>query len=113
MKKGVKTVQKPWGREIWYAHSPKYVGKIIIINKGHRLSRQYHDVKHETVYALKGDYFLELDGKKKVQREGSTIVIPPKSVHRFEARYGRVTLLEVSTGAVKDLVRLEDDYGRV
>jgi len=109
----VKTVKKPWGHEIWYAQAPKYVGKILVINKGHRLSRQYHKVKHETIYTLKGKFFLELNGKKSIQRAGSVVVIPPKSIHRFEARYGRVTLLEVSTPEVWDVVRLSDDYNRV
>lgn len=110
--RGVKVVEKPWGREIWYARSPRYVGKILIINKGHRLSRQYHKIKHETLYALKGRFLLELGRRKKVVGPGSAFVIPPGMVHRFEARYGPVTLLEVSTPEVWDVVRLSDDYGR-
>lgn len=108
----VTIVEKPWGREIWYAQAKRYVGKILFINKGHRLSRQYHKVKHETIYTLKGKFLLELNGKKSVRGPGSVAVIPPRAVHRFEARYGAVTLLEVSTPEVWDVVRLSDDYGR-
>ena len=110
--KSVKVVQKPWGREIWYAHNPRYVGKILVINKGHRLSLQYHKVKHETLYALKGRFLLQLGKRRRVVRPGTAFAIPPKTVHRFEARYGPVTLLEVSTPEVWDVVRLSDDYGR-
>ena len=108
----VKRVAKPWGYEIWYASARKYVGKILVINKGHRLSKQYHKVKHETIYTLKGRLKLELNGRTRVLRPGTSVPIPPRSVHRFGAPYGRVTLLEVSTPEVSDIVRLEDDYGR-
>ncbi len=108
----IKRVPKPWGHEAWFAQTKKYVGKLLVINKGHRLSRQYHRVKHETLYVLKGRLWLELGGKKKAVGPGTAFVIPPKTIHRFEARYGRVTLLEVSTPEVEDVVRLSDDYGR-
>lgn len=110
--KSVKIVKKPWGREVWYALGPSYLGKIIEINGGHRLSLQFHKIKHETIFTLKGKFLLQLGAKKKVMREGSTQVIPPNTVHRFEAPYGKVVLLEVSTPEVDDIVRLEDDYGR-
>jgi mannose-6-phosphate isomerase len=108
----VKRVPKPWGYEIWYAQAPKYVGKILVVNKGHRLSLQYHKKKHETVYVLKGRFVLELAGKKRIAKEGEAFQIPPKTIHRFDARFGRVTLLEASTPEVWDVVRLSDDYGR-
>ena len=112
MKAPVKRVEKPWGHEIWYAQSKRYVGKILVINKGHRLSLQYHKIKHETIYALKGRFRLTLGGKNFLMTPGMAAVIPTKAVHRFEALYGRATLLEVSTPEVWDVVRLSDDYGR-
>ena len=33
-----KIVEKPWGREIWYADATAYAGKILEVTKGHRLS---------------------------------------------------------------------------
>ena len=88
------------------------MGKILIINKGHRLSKQYHKVKHETIYVLKGRLSLELNGRKRLAGPGSAFPIPPRAVHRFAAPDGRVTLLEVSTPELWDVVRLSDDYGR-
>lgn len=110
--KSPKIVEKPWGRELWYAQTKYYVGKVLIINRDHRLSRQYHQFKHETIYTLKGKLRIEIDGKKNVLKEGNSFDIPPNTVHRFEAPFGRVTLLEVSTPQVLDIVRLSDDYGR-
>lgn len=108
----IAAIDKPWGREVWFAQSRKYVGKILTIEKGHRLSRQYHKVKHETIYVLEGTLKLELAGRTGVLRKGSSAVVPTRAVHRFEAPYGRVILLEVSTPEVWDVVRLSDDYGR-
>jgi len=108
----LKIVEKPWGKEIWFAYNKKYVGKIIWIKKGHRLSKQYHRFKHETLYTNQGKYILEINGKRKLMKEGSVVVIPPKCIHRLEAKYGNVKIIEVSTPQVKDVVRLEDDYGR-
>ena len=108
----MKIVKKPWGQETWFAFTKYYVGKILFIKKGHRLSRQFHRVKHETIYTLKGKYIMELKNSKKLMKKGAVIVIPPNKIHRMYAKYGDVTLVEVSTPQVEDVVRLEDDYGR-
>ncbi|HCJ67430.1 MAG TPA: cupin [Elusimicrobia bacterium] len=113
----MKIVKKPWGKEIWFAYNKKYVGKIILINKGHRLSKQYHRFKHETLYTDKGKYLLEIyKGRNyrfnKVMKEGSVVIIPPKTVHRLDAKFTNVKIIEVSTPQVKDVIRLDDDYGR-
>lgn len=108
----MKKVEKPWGHEIWFARHKKYVGKILVIDKGHRLSRQYHRVKHETIYVLRGRLLLELGRRSKELSPGKAFAVAPGTVHRFAAPRGRVTLLEVSTPEVTDIVRLSDDYGR-
>ena len=109
----VTSVAKPWGKELWFARGNNYVGKILTINRGHKISLQYHKVKHETIHVLKGRLKLELSGKVGILEQGTSAIIPTKAVHRFGAPFGRVTLLEVSTPEVWDVVRLDDDYGRV
>ncbi len=109
-------VEKPWGHEIRWAINEKYLGKILHINRGQQLSRQYHEIKDETVYVLNGVLILEL-GKDpvetKVLTEGESYRITPNTVHRFRAPFeGYVRLIEVSTPEIDDVVRLEDDYGR-
>ncbi len=49
-----KIVSKPWGREIWYAHTDRYAGKILEVTRDHILSLQKHRIKHETLYLLSG-----------------------------------------------------------
>ena len=48
----VKHVPKPWGHETIWAHTDRYVGKILHINAGESLSVQYHNHKDETVPAF-------------------------------------------------------------
>jgi mannose-6-phosphate isomerase-like protein (cupin superfamily) len=107
-----KKVMKPWGWELWFAHSKHYVGKIIFIKKGHRLSLQSHRRKHETVYTEQGAWRLQIGRTERRMKVGDFAVIPPGTIHRFYAPYGNVRLLEVSTPHVTDVIRLEDDYGR-
>ena len=49
-----KRVDKPWGHEIWWARTERYVGKILHVKKGECLSLQYHNVKDETIYVHSG-----------------------------------------------------------
>ncbi len=58
-------VEKPWGYEVWWARTDRYVGKQIHINKGHALSLQYHNKKDETIFVWSGKMLFEreVDGK--------------------------------------------------
>ncbi len=108
--------EKPWGYELLYAYTPKYVGKLIFVKKGHRLSLQYHQFKEESMYILSGKariYSGEDETKltSLVFEPGGTIRLRPLTRHRVEALED-TTLLEVSTPELDDVVRLQDDYGR-
>ena len=112
-----KRIPKPWGYEIWWATTEKYVGKILHVNKNHSLSYQYHEVKDETIYVLSGEIILELEevGKPKETIRllpGDARRITPLTRHRMTA-LAESDLIEVSTPEVDDLVRVEDKYGRV
>lgn len=109
-------VDKPWGHEIIWAHSAKYVGKIIVIDTGKRLSLQYHDVKDEWIHVLEGRLQLTLEDDAGVvtDRElgaGEGAWVPTGRRHRYAA-IERATLIEVSTPELNDVVRLSDDFGR-
>lgn len=108
----IKTIKKPWGKEVWFAGTKKYVGKLLYIKKGHRLSLQYHRKKDETIFVLQGSVLLTTNGRTKKMRIGSAIHLPPRTIHRMTAKYGDAILVEVSTPEVSDVVRLEDDYKR-
>ncbi len=107
----VKVVDKPWGREIHFALEDEYVGKILEVNAGQRLSLQYHEKKKETMYVLDGRLKLTLGDKTEVVGAGRAVTITPGTRHRVEAVEDS-RILEVSTTELDDVVRLEDDYGR-
>jgi mannose-6-phosphate isomerase len=109
-------VPKPWGHELIWAHTDRYVGKVLVIEAGKRLSLQRHEVKDESIYVLAGRLRLHLeDDQGAVQIEelgpGDHRRVATGRIHRYEA-IERVELMEVSTPELDDVVRLEDDYGR-
>lgn len=108
--------QKPWGREIWFAWTQKYAGKILEIKKGHRFSLQYHEKKCETQFLVKGKvkFSIGKNPKKLTSRiltSGQKIDIPPRMIHRAHALTDAV-LFEVSSPELDDVIKLADDYGR-
>jgi mannose-6-phosphate isomerase len=113
--KEIPRVDKPWGYELHWATTDRYVGKLIHVNRGHALSLQYHNVKDETMYLHSGKVMLELheDGKPTTRemRPGDRVHIVPKTVHRITAIEDS-DIFEVSTPELDDVVRLEDRYGR-
>jgi quercetin dioxygenase-like cupin family protein len=109
-------VEKPWGYELHWAKTDRYVGKVLHVTAGHALSLQYHNVKDETIYLYTGRMLFEFerDGEL-VRREmapGDVFHVTPKTVHRMTA-IEDCDILEVSTPELDDVVRLEDRYGRV
>jgi mannose-6-phosphate isomerase len=109
-------VVKPWGHELIWAHTDRYVGKILVIDAGKRLSLQLHERKDETILVLSGRMYLHLGGPDGVIRAtelgpGDHRRIPTGTIHRFEA-IERCELIEVSTPELDDVVRLKDDFGR-
>ena len=112
-----KIVKKPWGQEEIWAKTDKYVGKVLTINPGERLSLQYHEKKEETIYVLEG--MLQVwesddDNVYTLCPTGSVYHVKPNQVHRFGAAAGEkcVKIMEVSTPELDDVVRLKDDYSR-
>ena len=109
-------VEKPWGHEEIWAETDRYIGKILFINAGYRLSLQHHKKKDETIRVLCGEMKLELEndsGIIELKRlfPGDSVRIPAGKKHRMSAETD-VQLLEVSTPELDDVVRHEDDYGR-
>jgi len=114
----IKRVDKPWGHEIWWARTDRYVGKILHIKAGESLSLQYHNVKDETIMVSSGKLLFETGPKddptnltKHDMGPGDVFHITPHTVHRMTG-VTDVDLVEVSTPELDDVVRLEDRYGR-
>jgi quercetin dioxygenase-like cupin family protein len=108
-------VEKPWGYELHWAKTDRYVGKVIHIDAGHALSLQYHNRKDETIYLWKGKLVFEIqeDGALVTHEvsPGQSFHVVPGTVHRMTA-VEDCDVFEVSTPELDDVVRLEDRYGR-
>ncbi len=113
----MRTVEKPWGHELIWAHTDRYVGKILHVKKGESLSLQYHRVKDETIMVLAGRLLFE---HYEEGREPTRVELPARQpFHVTPGLRHRMTaledcdLVEVSTPELDDVVRLKDRYGRV
>ena len=109
-------VEKPWGYELIWAETDRYVGKILHVTAGHALSLQYHERKDETIHLLRGTMRFDVGPSAGELRavelkEGESWHITPGTVHRMIA-ITDVDILEASTPDLDDVVRLEDRYGR-
>ncbi|MCR4419501.1 MAG: AraC family ligand binding domain-containing protein [Clostridia bacterium] len=107
----MRVVDKPWGREIWWAHTDRYVGKILEVKAGQALSLQYHREKLESMYFWQGEGELRLGEETRAIRPGLAVTVLPGTPHRITA-FTDLIIFEVSTPQVEDVVRLEDRYGR-
>ncbi len=109
-------VDKPWGYEIRWAITDRYLGKVIHVDSGEMLSLQYHQEKDECLLMVKGTMDLLLEdeaGEMQTWRlaAGMTVRIPPGRRHRMLA-VTECEFFEVSSPEIDDVVRLEDKYGR-
>ena len=112
----MRRVEKPWGYELIWAHTERYVGKTLHIARGQSLSLQYHHRKDETIYVQSGRMLFEhfFEGEPPERRElasGDSFRITPGMRHRMTA-IEDCDILEASTPELDDVVRLDDRYGR-
>jgi mannose-6-phosphate isomerase-like protein (cupin superfamily) len=116
MLNSIRRVEKPWGYELIFAHTDRYVGKILHVNAGQALSLQYHEVKDETLFLSEGEVELLVEENgglvNRTLRGGESYRIKPFTRHRMIAGENGCDIIEVSTPELDDVVRLEDRYGR-
>ena len=118
-------ILKPWGKEILLYATDKFVMKELHINKGHRLSLQYHIYKEEAMYVHKGKVNINISSPAtwSMNNEefttnpielnvGNHIYIERGWIHRIEALEDSI-ILECSTNELWDVERIQDDFGRV
>lgn len=112
-----KRVEKPWGYEIhWVPEDKPYMGKIIHIKEGARLSLQLHDKKQESWLVMNGRAKVVWENEKGelIETElqpgmGYTCALGQK--HRL-CGITDCDVIEVSTPEIGTTYRLEDDYKR-
>lgn len=113
----VRRVEKPWGYELhWVPEDAPYMGKLLHINQGARLSLQVHDEKQESWFLVSGEAAVIWENE-----EGELIETKLEKGVGYSTRVGQkhrlkgVTdcdIIEVSTPELGTTWRLDDDYAR-
>lgn len=112
-----KKIEKPWGYELHWAQQDKpYMGKVIHINAGSRLSLQSHDQKQESWFLISGRAKIIWDNEKgelieTVMEKGKGYTCQINQRHRLTG-ITDCDIIEVSTPEIGTTLRLEDDYKR-
>ena len=106
---------KPWGWYLTLEENGDFKVKTIHVNPGHQFSLQYHEHREEHWTILKGIGSITQGDIESTIRPGEYAYIPKGQIHRLHGGENGVTFIEVQRGVWKedDIIRLEDDYGRV
>lgn len=106
--------KRPWGEEEIFTKNEISTVKILTIQPHQRCSLQYHNHRKELWKVIEGELLLEINDKKIDAKTGDEFEIEPLIKHRMIGTKNPAKILEISFGDFdeKDIVRLQDDYGR-
>ena len=115
-KVALKHVSKPWGSFDQFTLNERSTVKILTIKPGASTSLQSHKGRREFWVALDNGIHIQIGNEKISLRKGSSILVKKGKEHRLRCE-GRLEarILEISFGhfSESDIVRYEDNYGRV
>jgi mannose-6-phosphate isomerase-like protein (cupin superfamily) len=107
---------RPWGKFRAYPHRSVGSIKIITVKPGAALSLQYHNRRSEFWIVLDSGLEITVGQKRWKPEPGEEIYIGRRSPHRLRGvgrKPARVLEFWLGRSAEEDIVRLEDDYGRL
>lgn len=109
---------RPWGSYTILDEGTNYKVKRIEVLSGKRLSYQSHSRRSEHWFVVHGTAKVTLNDAELLVRAGEAVDIPRETKHRVENPDASETLIfiETQTGdyfGEDDIVRLDDDFGRV
>jgi len=108
---------RPWGGFEVLLDEPAYKVKRITVNPGSRLSLQYHRRRQEHWFVVTGVGVATVGQREIPVQPGSALDVPREAAHRMRNTGAEpLTFIEVQRGdyfGEDDIVRLEDDYGRM
>jgi mannose-6-phosphate isomerase len=110
--------QRPWGSFTVLDEGENYKVKRIEVLPGKRLSYQRHSRRTEHWFVVNGTAKVTLNGTEILVKTGQSVDIPAGTNHRVENGPDAELLIfiETQTGSYfgeDDIVRLEDDFGRL
>ncbi|GAB5430173.1 MAG: hypothetical protein Devi2KO_36320 [Devosia indica] len=112
-----RTAYRPWGGYSSVLSGDRFQVKRLFVKPGRKLSLQKHHHRAEHWVVVRGTAEVTIDGAVSVVTENQSIYLPPGCVHRL-ANPGKIDLelIEVQTGSYlgeDDIIRIEDEFGRV
>lgn len=107
--------ERPWGTYEVLLDEPNYKVKRIVVNPNQQLSLQYHNHRDEYWTIVEGRGKINLNGREHQLYPKDSWYIPIRAIHRASADTEGLTFIEVQIGQCDedDIVRLQDDYGRL
>ncbi|HEV7344489.1 MAG TPA: mannose-1-phosphate guanylyltransferase/mannose-6-phosphate isomerase [Devosia sp.] len=112
-----KTAYRPWGGYASVLNGDRFQVKRLFVKPGKKLSLQKHHHRAEHWVVVRGTADVTIDGTVTTLGENQSIYLPLGCVHRL-ANPGKIDLelIEVQTGSYlgeDDIIRIEDEFGRV
>ncbi len=112
-----RTAYRPWGGYASVLSGERFQVKRLFVKPGKKLSLQKHHHRAEHWIVVKGTAEVTVDGTVTVLTENQSIYLPLGCVHRL-SNPGKIELelIEVQTGSYlgeDDIIRIEDEFGRV
>ena len=108
---------RPWGSFTVLEEREAYKVKRIEVLPGKRLSYQKHEKRSEHWMIVQGQAVVTLEGKEIPLNPGQTVDIPQRAAHRiFNPGQDLLVFIEIQMGEYfgeDDIIRLEDDFGRL
>ena len=109
--------ERPWGYFLVLASTPKFKIKKITVKPGCRLSLQSHKSRNEHWIITEGEMHITIGDQVKNYGCNEHVYITKGTKHRMENK-GKVSasVVEIQTGDYfgdDDIIRYEDDYGRI
>jgi mannose-6-phosphate isomerase-like protein (cupin superfamily) len=108
---------RPWGTYAVLVDESDHKVKQILVSPGKRLSYQVHARRSEHWFIVRGSGIVTLNDARLEVGAGAAIDVPLGASHRIEnTGVDDLVFVEVQHGEYfgeDDIVRLEDDFGRV
>ena len=107
--------KRPWGRFDRFTENEPSTVKLITLEPGQQFSLQKHAERSEFWRVVAGEGTVTVGERASEARVGSEFFVKAGELHRAKASAAGLTFLEISFGpfSEKDIIRVEDDYGRV
>jgi len=112
-----KKIHRPWGYYKSLSQTDDYQIKEIVVYPGKRLSLQSHEQRSEVWTVIKGEAVVQVLEEELIKKEQESVYIPKQTKHRLWNKSNtNLVIVEVQMGSYfgeDDIVRYEDDFGRI